>query len=80
MPNSATAFALVESAAKCFATWAGSFAAARNQSRADKAFVMVSWVVNVLDATKIKVVSGFTFFNVSAMCVPSTLETKCMVK
>ncbi|CSB38146.1 Uncharacterised protein [Vibrio cholerae] len=41
---------------------------------------MVSWVVKVLEATKKRVVSGSTFFSVSAMCVPSTFDTKCMVK
>jgi hypothetical protein len=39
-------------------------------------FVMVSCVVNVLDATMNTVVSGFTARSVSAKCVPSMLETK----
>ena len=30
----------------------------------------------VLEAIKKRVVAGFKFFNVSAICVPSTLETK----
>ena len=36
----------------------------------------VSCVVNVLLATMNSAVSGFSFRSVSAMCVPSTLETK----
>ena len=80
IPNSATALPLVESAAKCFATALLSFADANNQSRAEFALVMVSCVVKVLDATKKSVVSGLTFFNASAMCVPSTFETKCIFK
>jgi hypothetical protein len=38
---------------------------------------MVSWVVKVLEATRNSVVSGSIRFSVSAMSVPSTLETKC---
>ena len=67
MPNSATAFVFVDKATKCLATAALSLAAAKNQSLAEKAFAIVSCVVNVLEAIKNKVVSGFTFFNVSAM-------------
>ena len=33
-----------------------------------------------LDAIKNNVVSGFSGFSVSTMCVPSTFETKCMFK
>ncbi len=77
MPNFVTSLVLVDSATKCFATWAGSFADSRNQRRAVCALVIVSCVVNVFDATRNSVVSGETRFSVSAMCVPSTLETKC---
>ncbi|MNT82385.1 hypothetical protein D3C72_2221070 [compost metagenome] len=52
----------------------------RNQSRALWALVMVSWVVKVLDATRNRVVSGFSGLSVSAIWVPSTLETKCMFR
>jgi hypothetical protein len=76
MPNAETALALVESAAKCSATCFGSPARSRNHERAVSALVMVSWVVKVFDATRNSVVPGFTFFSVSAMCVPSTLDTK----
>ena len=48
----------------------------RNQRRAVCALVMVSWVVKVLEAMMKSVVSGEIFFRVSAICVPSTLETK----
>ena len=37
---------------------------------------MVSWVVKVLEAIMKRVVSGLRRFRVSAMWVPSTLETK----
>ena len=52
--------------------------ASRAASRArTRAFVIVSWVVNVFDATQKSVVSGDKCRTVSARCVPSTLETKC---
>lgn len=54
-----------------------SLAEARNQSLAEVALLMVSWVVNVLDATMNRLVSGSSFLSVSARCVPSTLDTKC---
>ena len=57
IPNSATALVFVDKATKCFATAALSFAAARNQSLAEKAFAIVSCVVKVLEAIKNKVVS-----------------------
>jgi hypothetical protein len=77
IPNARTSFSFVESATKCFATAASSFAAAKNQSRAVCAFVSVSCVVNVFEAMTNSVVSGRRFFNVSTMCVPSMFETKC---
>ena len=40
-----------------------SFAASRNQSLAVLALVMVSWVVNVLEAMTKRVVSGFSLLN-----------------
>jgi len=51
---------------------------ATSHARAECAFVSVSCVVNVFDATMNSVVSGSTARSVSAMCVPSTFETKCM--
>ncbi|MNL24557.1 hypothetical protein D3C87_1459960 [compost metagenome] len=80
IPKADTSLALVDKAAKCLAM--SSFVApfSRNQSRAVLALVMVSWVVNVLEAIRNKVVSGFTFLSVSAICVPSILETKCILR
>ena len=42
IPKSVTAFSFVDNAIKCFATNLLSFAAFRNQSLAEKAFVIVS--------------------------------------
>ena len=77
MPNSTTAFSLVDRATKCLATWAASPDCCINQSLALWALVMVSWVVNVLEAIKNKVSSADITFRHSAICVPSTLDTKC---
>lgn len=46
-------------------------------ARAVWAFVIVSMVVKVLDATMKSVVSGCTSFGMSAIWAPSMLETKC---
>src|SRR5690606_4579869 len=78
IPKAATPFSLVLSAAKCLATSLASAPAFKNQSFADVAFAMVSCVVNVLEAITNNVVCGFKPFNVSAICVPSTFDTKCM--
>ena len=76
MPKPVTSFSLVERATKCLATCFWSFAVLRNHSFAVTALVIVSCVVNVLLATMNSAVSGFSFRNVSAMCVPSMLLTK----
>src|SRR5690606_39953845 len=76
IPNAETASRLVDTATKCFATSPLFCVFSRNHARALSAFVMVSCVVKVFDAIINNVVSGSTFFNVSAMCVPSTFETK----
>src|SRR5690606_41311652 len=76
IPNSATASALVERATKCLATAASSFASSKNHFLAEWALVIVSWVVKVLEAIKNKVDSGSKPSSVSAIWVPSTLETK----
>jgi len=52
-----------------------SLAEDKNQSLADSALVMVSWVVKVLLATMNKVDSASHSFNTSAISEPSTLET-----
>ncbi len=52
--------------------------ACRNQARADCAFIMVSCVVKVLEATMNSVVSGLTRASSASRSWPSTFETKCM--
>ena len=79
MPNFDTSSALVDSAAKCLAIAASGAPDFRNQRRAVWALVSVSCVVKVFDAIRNRLVSGSIRFSVSAMCVPSTLETKCSV-
>ena len=76
MPNSATSFAAVESATKCFATAALSPSALTSQSFAASALDIVSCVVKVLDAVMKRVSLALTARSVSAMWVESTLETK----
>src|ERR1700712_4426119 len=75
IPNLPTSLALVERATKCFAM-SDSFALFRNHFLAELALVIVSAVVNVLEAMRNRVVSGSESFVASAMWVPSTLETK----
>ena len=59
MPKSATFSALVDSATKCLATASSSAASsASSQFRAEVALVIVSMVVNVLDATMNSVSAG----------------------
>jgi len=77
MPKAPTARALVDTATKCFAIASRVPPFARNHSRAVAALAIVSCVVKVLDATRNSVVAGSSPRSVSAMCVPSTLDTKC---
>ena len=58
IPNFATSSAFVETATKCFATAASSPSVASDHSRAVRAFVIVSSVVNVFDAMMNSVSSG----------------------
>src|SRR5690349_16550879 len=67
IPKAETSFALVDKAAKCLAMSSAFAPFSRNQLLAVFALVMVSWVVNVFDAIRKRVVSGFTCFSVSAM-------------
>src|SRR5258706_5864535 len=76
IPKFTTSLSLVERAAKCLAICFSSFAFFRNHCLAVWAFVIVSCVVKVLEAIRKRGLSGFTFFNVSAICVPSTFETR----
>ena len=80
MPNSATRSAFVETATKCFATAASSPSAASAHSRAERALVIVSSVVNVFEAMMNSVSSGSRSRVASAMSVESTFETKRSVR
>ena len=58
IPNAATCSAFVDTATKCFATAASSCIASSSQSRALRAFVSVSSVVNVFELMMNSVSSG----------------------
>ena len=75
MPNPRTSCSLVDTATKCFATAASSPSVASVQSRAVRALVMVSRVVNVFDAMMKSVVSGSRSRVASRKSAPSTFET-----
>ena len=76
IPNAATSSALVETATKCFATAASSPPRpASDHSRAVRALVIVSSVVNVFEETTNRVSSGSRSRVDSTKSVPSTLET-----
>ena len=66
MPNLPTSSALVDRATKCLAM-SDSFADFKNHCLAVLALVVVSAVVNVLDATRKRVVSGSESLRASAM-------------
>ena len=75
MPNFATSSALVDTATKCFATAARRRRApASDQSRALRALVSVSSVVNVFDAMMNSVSAGSRSCVASQKSVPSTLR------
>ena len=76
MPNFCTSPAFVDTATKCFATARSSPNALSSQARAVRAFVIVSSVVNVLDATMNSVSAGSRSRVFSSKSAPSTLETK----
>ena len=71
-----TSSALVDTATKCFATAASSPSVASDHSRAVRAFVIVSSVVNVFDAMMNSVSPGSRSRVASWKSVPSTFETK----
>jgi hypothetical protein len=75
MPNSRTASALVDTATKWRATARSSPNAATVHSRAVRALVIVSSVVNVFDATTNSVSAGSRSAVFSAKSAPSTFET-----
>ena len=76
IPNFATSSAFVETATKCLAIAASSPSAASDHSRADRAFVIVSSVVNVFEQMMNRVSSAARSRVASAKSVESTLETK----
>ena len=80
MPNFATSSAFVETATKCFAIAASSPSAARDHSRAECAFVIVSRVVNVFEETMKSVSSAARSRVASTKSVESTLETNRNVR
>ena len=75
IPNSATFSALVETATKCLAMADSSVSELRAQSRADRALVIVSSVVNVLEETMNRVSAASRSRVASTKSVESTLET-----
>ncbi len=76
IPNFATASAFVETATKCLAIAASSPSAASAHSRAVRALVIVSSVVNVFEETMNRVSSAARSRVASAKSVESTFETK----
>src|ERR1700690_1396994 len=73
IPNFTTSVSFVDNATKCLAICAGSKADFKNHPRAEWGLVMVSCVVNVFEAIRKRVSSGFIFLSVSTICVASTL-------
>ena len=81
MPNASTSLALVDTATKCLATAASSPPRpASDQSRAVRALVIVSSVVNVFDEMMNSVSSGRRSRVFSAKSVPSTFDTNRTVR
>jgi hypothetical protein len=76
IPNFVTSSAFVETATKCFAIASSWPSAARVHSRAVRAFVIVSSVVNVFEETMKSVSSAARSRVASAKSVESTFETK----
>ena len=76
MPNAATCSAFVETATKWFATACSSPRPDTNQSRAVRAFVSVSIVVNVFELTMKRVSAGSRSWVASHTSDPSTFDTK----
>ena len=76
MPNSRTCAALVLTATKWRAMAASSRRLASSQSRAERALVSVSSVVNVLLLTMNRVSAGSRSTVASRRSAPSTLDTK----
>ena len=75
MPNARTRSVFVDTATKCFATAASLPSAATLHARAELALVIVSSVVNVLDATINNVAAGSRSRVASTKSVASTFDT-----
>ncbi len=76
IPNAVTPSALVDTATKCFATAASSPPRpSTSHARAERAFVIVSRVVNVFDETTNRVSAGSRSRVASTRSVPSTFDT-----
>jgi hypothetical protein len=76
MPKRRTSASFVETAAKCLDTAASSPPSpASTHARAARAFVIVSRVLNVFEATMQRVSAGSRSRVASARSVPSTLDT-----
>ena len=73
MPKAAVLSSAVETAAKCRS--ADAPRAACSQACAERAFVIVSMVVKVLEATMTSVRFGSSRPSTSWTCAPSTFET-----
>ena len=76
MPKADTSSALVETATKCFATADSSPSAANAHSRAERALVIVSSVVNVFEEMTNRVSSASRSRVASTKSVASTFDTK----
>ena len=80
IPNFATSSALVDTATKCLATASSLPRPFTIQSRAVRAFVMVSIVVNVFDEITNSVDSGSRPSVASRKSAASAFDTKCAVR
>ena len=80
IPNSATRSAFVETATKCRATASSEPSWLTTQSRAERAFVRVSRVPNVLEEMMNSVSSGSRSRVASTKSVESTFDTKRKVR
>jgi|GEM_PF-6349238 len=76
IPNFITSSSFSEIATKWCPIEASFLTRSRNHLLAVRAFVMVSWVVKVLEVMRKRVVSGEIFLSVSPIWAPSTFDTK----
>ncbi len=76
MPNFTTSAGFADTPTKCFASASSGQPRATNQSRSERAFVIVSSVVKVFDTMIASVSSGSTCSSTRARSAPSTFDTK----